>query len=57
MEDALANAQPEQVEKLTRAVEKNKQRVKMAQEELQLARVTIESAGSSGDKQLNENGN
>jgi electron transport complex protein RnfC len=38
MEDALANAQPEQVEKLTRAVNKNKQRVKVAQEELDSAR-------------------
>jgi electron transport complex protein RnfC len=42
MEDALANAQPEQVEKLTRAVNKNKQRVKVAQEELDSARAAQE---------------
>jgi electron transport complex protein RnfC len=42
MEDALANAQPEQVEKLTRAVNKNQQRVKVAQEELNSARAALE---------------
>ncbi|KZY34901.1 hypothetical protein A3743_03825 [Oleiphilus sp. HI0072] len=52
MEDALANAQPEQVEKLTRAVDKNKQRVKVAQDELNSARAKV------GDVQKSqENGN
>lgn len=47
MEDALANAQPEQVEKLTRAVEKNKIRVQVAQDELDRARTQSGSNDSN----------
>lgn len=52
MEDALANAQPEQVEKLTRAVEKNKQRVLVAKNDLESAREQVAAAQSP-----NGNGN
>jgi len=45
LENALANAQPEQVEKLTRAVEKNKARVQAAQDALDAARSLTKESG------------
>ena len=49
MQDALENAQPEQVEKLTRAVEKNKVRVQAAEDALQAAK-QISTTNSGGEQ-------
>jgi len=53
LENALANAKPEQVEKLTRAVNKNKDRVKAAQDELEQARL---NAAASTTTPVNDSG-
>ena len=53
LENALANAKPEQVEKLTRAVSKNQDRVKAAQDELEQARLNVAAATTTP---VNESG-